>query len=181
MSRKYKFYNKDGVYFVSFDVVYWIDLFVRETYFSVFAETLNFYSKNRLELFAYCIMPSHVHLLFRDKESKPDALLGNIKRYASRQLQTTILENGQESRKEWMLWMMERAAEKESNVNKRQLWQHNNQPIELWSKHVVRQKLDYIHKNPVEAGFVTEPHFWKYSSAIDYAGGKSAVNVQLIV
>lgn len=33
MSRKYKFHNKEGVYFVSFASVYWMDVFVREHYF----------------------------------------------------------------------------------------------------------------------------------------------------
>jgi putative transposase len=32
MSRKYKFHNKQGLYFVSFATVYWIDVFIREEY-----------------------------------------------------------------------------------------------------------------------------------------------------
>lgn len=36
----------------------------------------------------------------------------------------------------------------------------------------MQQKLDYIHNNPVEAGFVAKPHHWLYSSALDYAGEK---------
>jgi len=34
----------------------------------------------------------------------------------------------------------------------------------------ISQKLDYIHKNPVVSGFVCEAHYWKYSSAKNYAG-----------
>ena len=33
MSRKYKFNNKEGIYFISFATVYWIDVFIRESYF----------------------------------------------------------------------------------------------------------------------------------------------------
>ncbi|MFY0687405.1 MAG: hypothetical protein JXQ90_09580 [Cyclobacteriaceae bacterium] len=33
MSRKYKFHNKEGLYFVSFATVYWLDIFVRDIYF----------------------------------------------------------------------------------------------------------------------------------------------------
>jgi putative transposase len=61
--------------------------------------------------------------------------------------------------------MMERAGRKKNNVGKRQFWQHHNKPIELWSTAVIKQKLDYIHNNPVESGFVTRPEDWKYSSA----------------
>ncbi len=64
--------------------------------------------------------------------------------------------------------MFERAAKKKGNVSKRQLWQHHNKPIELWTDKVIKQKIDYIHNNPVEAGFVTEPTEWKYSSARNF-------------
>ena len=125
-------------------------------------------------------MPSHVHLIFRDIEQKPEGLLGNIKRYTSQQVQKAIKENPQESRRERLLWMMERAADKESNVHKSMLWQHHNKPIELWSIDVIMQKLYYIHNNPVEAGFIVDSTAWKYSSVINYAGGKGIIDVILI-
>jgi hypothetical protein len=41
------------------------------------------------------------------------------------------------------------------------VWQQNNQPIEIWSLNVFEQKLNYIHNNPVESGFVqTDPIDW---------------------
>jgi len=55
-------------------------------------------------------MPSHVHLIFRTKESNPDILLGRFKEHSPKQLVKAIKENNQESRKEWMLWMFERPA-----------------------------------------------------------------------
>ena len=45
---------------------------------------------------------------------------------------------------------------------------------------MIDQRLDYIHNNPVEAGLVSEPEHWKYSSAIDYAGDKGLIDVELI-
>ena len=56
----------------------------------------------------------------------------------------------------------------------------HNKPIELWSAEVIEQKLNYIHNNPVEAGFVLDPEYWKYSSAIDYAGGKGLLEIDYI-
>ena len=41
MSRKYKFHNLEGLYFVSFATAYWIDVFVREQYFAIVADSLN--------------------------------------------------------------------------------------------------------------------------------------------
>ncbi|GAA4424653.1 transposase [Pontibacter saemangeumensis] len=180
MSRKYKFYNKEGLYFVSFAVVYWIDVFTREEYFALLTDSLDYCRKNKgMEIYTWCIMPSHVHLIFRAKDNNPSTLLKELKTYTSKQLQKAITEHNKESRKEWMLWLMERAGLKNSNVKHRQFWQQHNNPIELWSHAVIDQKIQYIHNNPVEAGFVSEPHHWKYSSAIDYSGGKGLLNIDI--
>jgi putative transposase len=181
MSRKYKFYNKEGLYFVSFATVYWIDVFVRDEYSYTVVESLDYCRKNKgMEVYAWCIMPSHMHLIFRAKENNPGEVLGQLKTFTSKILQKMIEENVKESRKEWMLWLMERAGQKNSNVKKRQFWQQHNKPIELWSAEVIQQKVDYIHSNPVEAGFVSDPHHWKYSSAIDYSGGKGLLEIDLV-
>ena len=75
-----------------------------------------------------------------------------------------IRDTPQESRKEWILWMMARSGKRFGQDY--QFWQQYNKPIELWSVEVIDQKVDYIHRNPVESGFVSEPHYWKYGSAI---------------
>jgi len=71
--------------------------------------------------------------------------------------------------------MFERAGLKNSNVKQKQFWQQHNQPIEIWSLKVFEQKLNYIHQNPVEAGFVTDPVDWKYSSARNYGSNDQTV------
>jgi hypothetical protein len=42
----------------------------------------------------------------------------------------------------------------------------------------MEQKMDYLHNNPVEAGFVSEPQHWKYSSVGDYVGSKGNVEIE---
>jgi len=53
-----------------------------------------------------------------------------------------IVNNPQENRKEWLLWMFERAGQKKGNVSKYppklRGWQHHNKPIELWSTEVIK-------------------------------------------
>jgi putative transposase len=180
MSRKYKFYNKEGLYFISFATIYWIDLFVRELYFEIMINSLDFCRREKgMEIYCYCIMPSHVHLIFRAKENNPSDIIRDFKKYTSKKLAEAIETNHQESRKEWILWMMHRAGTNSSNVTGRQLWQHHNKPIELWSNEVIDQKIDYIHNNPVISGFVTESWHWKYSSAIDYMDQKGVLEIDL--
>ena len=176
MSRKYKFGESTGAYFISFATVYWIDVFTRDIYFSVIIESLDYCRKNKgMEIYGYCIMPSHVHLIFRSAEADPSGLIRDLKGFTSRKMLKAIEENPQESRKEWLLWMFEKAGKKNSNVKNRQFWQQNNKSIELWSLKVFEQKLNYIHNNPVLSGFVTNPVDWKYSSARNYGNNDNTI------
>ena len=178
MSRKYKFQNPSTAYFVSFATVYWIDVFTRLVYFSILQEAIDHCrTKKEMEVFAYCFMPSHVHLVFRSANDNPSGLLRDFKGFIARRIIKEIEENLQESRKEWLLRMMERAGKKNSNVSKRQFWQQHNKPIELWNNKVIKQKIDYLHNNPIEQGFVTDPVDWKYSSARNYTDDDTILKI----
>lgn len=172
MSRNYKFHNPEGIYFVSFAVVDWVDVFTRNEYKNIVLDSLRFCQQEKgLEIFAWCIMTSHLHLVFRSiNGEKPELLLGDFKRFTSNSILKAIQTNPQESRKKWLLQKFKEAAEKSSNVKHYQFWQHNNHPIELWSNKVIDEKIDYVHQNPVEDGLVFKAEEYMYSSAIDYAG-----------
>jgi len=120
-------------------------------------------------------MPSHVHLIFRSSLNDPSGLIRDFKGFTARKMLTLISENPQESRKEWLLWMFKHAGKTNSNVQNMQFWQQNNQPVEIWSLKVFEQKLNYIHDNPVETGFVTNPIDWKYSSARNYGNDDNTI------
>ena len=178
MSRNYKFHNPEGLYFISFATVHWIDVFVRRLYFDCIVESLNHcIDKKGMEIFAWCIMPSHVHLVFRSNVLKPEDLIGIFKSYTSKKLVKLIAGNMEESRRDWMLNAFKKAGAANSNNSKNQFWQQNNHPIELWSNNVIQQKIDYIHNNPIEAGFVENDYEYLYSSARDYCGIKGLVKV----
>lgn len=181
MSRKYKFRDNDKLYFVSFSVVYWIDVFTRNEYKDVLIESLKFCSEKKgLEVYAYCIMTNHVHLIVGSHQEKLENIMRDYKSFTSSQLRKLIKDNPQESRKEWMLWMMEKAGKRNGNNKDFQFWQQHNHPIELNNKFLLEQKLQYVHNNPVEAGFVDVPENYLYSSARDYAGEKGLMDVILI-
>ncbi|WP_373766743.1 transposase [Glaesserella sp.] len=174
--------NGDGVYFVSFATVYWIDVFIREVYFQAIIQALAFCRKEKgIRIYGYCIMPSHIHLLFQAKNQNPTEVLRDFKKFTANQLIKLIRENQQESRREWLLWMFSRAAIKRDNVQKYQFWQHHNQPIEIYSQKFFDEKLNYIHQNPVVSDFVCEPWEWKYSSARNYGGMYAVMDIDMPV
>lgn len=75
-----------GVYFVSFAVVEWIDVFTRNEYKDILLESLRYCQQGKgMEIYAWCIMSNHVHLLFSSgKEEKPELTLGSFKRFTSK-------------------------------------------------------------------------------------------------
>ena len=81
-------------------------------------------------------------------------LLGNFKSFTSKEMIKLIEGNIQESRRDWMMNAFAKAGAKNSNNEHYQFWQQHNHPVELWSVPVIEQKINYIHYNPVEAGFV---------------------------
>ena len=115
MSRKYKFKNKEGAYFISFAVIHWIDVFTRDNYFACIIESLEFCRQHKgMEIYGYCIMPSHIHLIFRSSKEDPSGLIRDFKGFTARKMLKLIEANPQESRKEWLIWMFERAGKKKT-------------------------------------------------------------------
>jgi putative transposase len=176
MSKKYKFRDNDKLYFVTFTVVHWIDLFIRNEYKEILLDAIRFCQKNKdLEVYGWCIMTSHLHLIIGTRGNAMNNIMRDLKRHSSEELHKAIKANNKESRKEWMIWMMERAGQ--INNVKFQLWQPESHPIELTNNDITHQKLAYLHNNPVGAGFILKSEEWLYSSAIDYNGGKGLLEI----
>ena len=182
MSDKYKFKNPDGLYFITFTIVYWVDVFTRIEYKDILLKSFEYcQTKKGLEIFAWCIMSNHVHMIVRAEEGKLlSDIIRDLKKFSSTKLIEAIKENPQESKKEWMLKLFANAGKENPNNTSYQFWQNGNHQIELWSVHVIEEKLEYIHQNPVKAGWVAEPHHFLYSSAKDYAGEKGILKIKML-
>lgn len=181
ISRKYHFNDQEKLYFVSFATVYWLDVFTRNEYRTILLDSLRHCQAEKgLELYAWCLMPSHVHLIMGTVGEPMQGILRDMKRHTSKKITAAITDNPQESRREWLLWMLERAGKKNSNNERYQFWQQHNKPIELNTIEKLRQRLNYLHENPVVAGFVEKPEDWLYSSAVDYYTNRKGLIDNLI-
>ena len=133
-----------------------------------------------LILYAWVIMTNHVHLIIGTNKNPMQNILRDFKSFASRKLKEELTNYHGESRKGWMLWMFERAGQKNGNngdwhPESFRDWQQHNHPIELFNNKIIDQKLNYIHQNPVKAGHVQQAEDWTWSSAADYAGEKGDI------
>jgi putative transposase len=171
MSIKYKFSNPDGVYFVTFATVGWIDIFTRITYKEILLEAFRHCIKEKgVIIHAYVIMTNHVHMIISRKGDQGFSdIMRDMKKFTSVKIIKEIIQNPEESRKKWILYLLSKAGKANSNNEIYQLWQQDNHPIELDpNTNMFDQKLNYIHQNPVTAGFVAEASAYLYSSASNY-------------
>ncbi|CAM3948852.1 transposase [Mucilaginibacter galii] len=182
MSRNYKFHHPGNPHFVTITTVNWIDVFTRIVYKDILIDSLKYCIRNKgLQVHAWVIMSNHVHLIISPTAQTLPEIMRDLKRHTAKTLLNAIADHPQESRKEWMLWHFKRAGQHNPNNEDYQFWQQGSHPIELWSNEVMQQKLDYLHNNPVTAGWVDEPHHYLYSSARDYVGGKGLLDIVLMV
>jgi putative transposase len=180
MTSAYKIDKQNGAYFLTFTTIGWVDLFIRDSYKQFIADSLNYCIENLgLRLYAYVIMPSHLHMIASAENNNLSTVVGNFKKFTSRELISMIKKNS-ESRREWMLPIFKTAGENNPRNKYYQVWQQNSHAEEVYSPKFTLSKIKYIHNNPVEEGFVERPEDYLYSSAKDYAGMKSPVNVSMI-
>ena len=169
----YKIFDQGGMYFVSFAVVNWVDVFTRKEYRDIVIESLQHCREEQgLVIYAWCVMSNHVHLIISASENNVSDVLGNFKKFTGKKIITAIQTNATESRKEWMLSIFKQAGESNSRNSMYQFWNQDNQPKIIYTPEFARQKLEYIHNNPVDAGIVEKAEEYIYSSARDYHYGK---------
>ena len=172
MSRNYRFHDPEGLYFVSFATVGWVDVFTRRDYKDIVVDSLRFcQQKKGLLIYAWVIMSNHMHMIIEAAEGHtlPD-IMRDFKKYTAGKILQAIALHASESRKEWMLALFREAGERNASNTTYQFWQHDSHPIQLWSTHVIEQKLEYLHENPVVAGVVEHAEDYVYSSAPAFAG-----------
>lgn len=169
MSGKYKVGEDAIPHFVTFSVVGWIDVFSREQYKELFVDSLKYCQANKgLILHAWVVMTNHVHLIISSNSNKLEHIVRDLKKYTSKQIIKAIQDNNAESRKEWMLNIFNYTGKNNNNNKEFQFWKQDYHPVELNTAEKIKQRLDYLHENPVRSGLVWEPWHYKYSSGIDY-------------
>ena len=120
-------------------------------------------NNHELLIFAYVIMPDHTHTLVYSERKIEDALrlMNGI---SARRVIQYLKENNFDS----SLFKL-RTTTRERN-HKHSVWQHHSDSLEIFGEDTFRQKVDYIHMNPVRAGLVTSPLDYRFSSARQWAG-----------
>lgn len=101
-----------------------------------------------------------------------------FKKFTSKKI-VELLINEPESRREWMLAEFQKACAHLKRDQKFKVWQDGNHAEIIFSNSFLRQKLDYIHQNPVKDRTVEQPWDYLFCSARNYGGLSSMLPVEL--
>ena len=181
MGDSYQIKDQEGLYFITCQVVGWVDIFSRRIYRDIVIDSLDYCRKRKgLQLYAYVIMTNHVHMIVRSRTGSLSDTIRDFKRFTSNKIMSEVESNIQESRKEWIEMVFRYHAKYNKRVNDKQFWTHENHAVELTDNEMIDSKLDYIHSNPVRAGWVENAEDYLHSSARNYCGLKGQLEIDLI-
>ena len=180
MDTGYKIRNPFGLYYLTFTVVDWVDIFSRKCYRDILISSMDYCRKQKLlSIWAYVIMTNHMHCILSAKNGNLPNLIRDFKRFTATQILKST-DDVPESRRDWMLKRFEFASRKNARNSDHQFWLHENHPMELTSAKFINQKLNYIHNNPVKAGWVEDPSDWMYSSQRNYSNLSFLLEIDLL-
>ena len=170
----------EACYFITFQTVDWVDVFIRPVYKQVIVHTLNHFIESKgLVVYAWCLMSNHLHLL---AQTSNGASIADLEKEYNGFTTTKILEaieTEPEARRKWMLHQFENTLNNRVMVQQYQVWQNCNHPVLIDSrkKNLLLEHFEYIHQTPVRDKIVDMPVEYKYSSARDYSGINGLVNI----
>ncbi len=109
-------------------------------------------------LFAYVIMPDHLHLM-TDRPKKASDVL----RYVKGRIGHDVIEHLKESNYQSSLDKLQHEDWKRNH--RYSLWQQESNVFEAFSEAVFMQKVNYLNQNPARAGLVERAVDYRWSSA----------------
>lgn len=187
----------DTLYFVTITVIDWVDVFTRDEYKRIVISSLDYCRRHKgLVIYAFVLMTNHLHLIVSHDDGKEglSKVFRDFKKYTSRAVIAAIKDNPQESRRQWLLKHFD-----ENNIKANQdascsvsksrhpthkknyhLWQRGYDAYCICNIRHLRQKVDYLHENPVRAGIVAKPWEYLYSSFSNYCGNDPILEVDFL-
>jgi len=153
----YKITDQNAMHFLTFTVVDWVDAFTKKDYRLELVDSMNYCIKEKgLIVYGWVIMSNHMHAIWQAKEGYLlSDIIRDFKKFTAKRI-ISMIKEGKESRKVWMLKKFEYAGKRLNRISKYKFWKDSNHAIYLGPEDtkMKEQKLEYIHNNPVKAMLV---------------------------
>jgi putative transposase len=174
------FQANHACYFLTFNTVDWVDIFIRPVYKQIVVHSLNYFIDNKgLNVYAWCLMTNHLHLLVQARGNNVIAEIEKeYKSFTTRKILEDI-DTEPEIRKTWMMEHFENFGNILGLLKKFHVWQTCSNPvfIDLNKRETLVEYIENIHNNPVRDRIVDSAPDYLYSSARDYAGMQGLVRI----
>ena len=155
--------EKGEIYFWTATINKWQHLLKNDEYKDIIIDLLQYLTdKNNIDVFAFIIMPNHIHLIWRVNEPNgKESPQGSFLKYTAHLFKKKLQKEGIEKLT---------AYEVNADNKKFEFWQRDSLAIPLFNRKVALQKLNYLHMNPLAEhwSLVKDPCDYKYSSARYY-------------
>lgn len=158
MSRVARTYSKTGVYHIVFRGVNQQSIFEEDADYKKLRDCIDRIKEEmQFEIYAYCFMSNHVHIILKEKEMQDVSLI--MKRILTKYARWYNIKYG-------------RSGALIAN-------RYKSVPVELdeYFIHVIR----YVHQNPIKAGIVQKLEEYPYSSYGEYLEGKRITDVEFVL
>ncbi len=168
---RYKFAEKNLPHFMTCTVLNWIPVFTRKETVEIILNSLDHLRNDGMKIYAYVILENHCHLIAQSDDLERD--MARFKSYIAKQI-INWLDQNKVSRILDQLAFYKKAHKDDRTY---QFWQEGVHPEWIQNQEMMHQKVDYIHQNPVERGYVDQPDHWRYSSARNYSGEEGLLEI----
>jgi putative transposase len=141
---------------------------------NILFDSLRFLQQNgRLKLYAYVLMEDHFHFIASAENLSKE--IHDFKSFTAHK----IIEYLKEKNVQYLLEQLQSGKAAHKVDRNYQVWQEGSHPQIIKDAAMMRQKLQYIHYNPVKRGYIDEPEHWRYSSARNYGGKRGLLEVSI--
>ncbi|MGR3309786.1 MAG: REP-associated tyrosine transposase [Candidatus Brocadiales bacterium] len=173
MSRsRYRIIGNKHPHFLTCTVVNWIPVFTEPEIAKIVLDSLDYLQQDkRLSLYGYVILENHLHLIASAEDLSKE--IGDFKSFTARK----IIDYLKDKHATTIINQLEYYKLPHKQDRNYQLWQEGSHPQLIQGEEMMRQKIEYIHYNPLRRGYVDDPTHWRYSSARNYAGQDGILKV----
>jgi len=169
---RYGINDPQSAHFLTCTIVHWLPVFTRpEMVDTVLGSFRHLQAHRNLNLYGYVILENHLHWIAASDDLGRD--VANFKSFTAKAIVKQLQALGARTILDQLRFYKKRGKTDRSY----QVWQEGSHPQEIGNWDMMRQKLEYIHNNPVKRGYVDLPEHWRYSSARNYLGEEGMIDV----
>ena len=171
---RYTITEPDKPHFMTCTVMEWLPVFTRPETVQIVLDCWRYQREHEgLRLYGYVVLENHLHFIAQAKNL--NKCVSSFKSFTARQ----IIDLLEAQHVEQLLTRL-RFSKRAHKVDREyQFWQEGVHAELVFSEAMMREKLDYIHANPVKRGYVNLPEHWRYSSAANYAGLAGLIDIDI--